>query len=99
MSKERGKICTVKTLLNKYLTHGIIKFDEVVGLEKEAIINKILKKVHPYAISQTTNGQWITYVVDPQKKNGRRQIRKKAEHNWKFSCWIFMLFQQVAFRR
>ncbi len=62
-----------------YITNGIISFDEVVGLEKEAIINKIIKKIHPYSISQTTSGRWITYVADSRKPTGRRQISKKSK--------------------
>ncbi len=68
-----------KRVVKEYIIRDIISLDEVVGLEEEAIINKIIKKVHPYAISQTTSGRWITYVADSKKSSGRRQISKKSK--------------------
>lgn len=42
------------------------------------MINKKILAAHPYPISQYSDGRWKTYVPDPTKKSGRRQIAKST---------------------
>ena len=42
-------------------------------------MSKILEKVHKYKIYVHSDGRYVTYVPDPSKKDGRRQVRKKTK--------------------
>lgn len=65
-------------ILAFYLGNGIINLDSLANLSKEEIMSSIIKKVHKYKITVHTDGRYQTYVPDPSKKDGRRQIRKKT---------------------
>ena len=41
-------------------------------------MSSIINKVHKYKITVHTDGRYQTYVPDPNKPNGRRQVRKKT---------------------
>lgn len=43
-------------------------------IKKEEVLSK-----HPYKIWQGTDGNWRTYLSDPDKKNGRKLIKKKEK--------------------
>ena len=73
MEKEKlGK------LLAFYLENGIIDLDSLASNSKEESMSNILNKVHKYKITTYTDGRYQTYVPDPTKPNGRRQVRKKS---------------------
>lgn len=65
-------------ILAFYLEHDIITLDSLANLSKEEIMSSIMNKVHKYKITVHTDGRYQTYVPDPTKPGGRRQIRKKT---------------------
>ena len=69
---------TLSDLTKVYVACDIIGIDDVMGSSKEEIMKTILNKVHPYKISQTSDGRYVTYIADPRMPNGRRQIRRKS---------------------
>ena len=75
-SKPKYKI---EYLLHLYLERDIISIDEVIGASKEEIMETILKAVHRHAITRSRDGRYTTYLPDPTKPNGRRQIRRKSQ--------------------
>ena len=64
-----------------YLNNGIIDLDSLAEYSKEESMNKILEKVHKYKIYVHSDGRYVTYVPDPSRKDGRRQIRKKTKED------------------
>lgn len=46
---------------------------------KEELMATIIDTVHRYAITQTPDGRYTTYIPDSTKPNGRRQIRRKSK--------------------
>lgn len=73
MEKEK-----LSKLFAFYLNNGIIDLDSLAENSKEESMNNILGKVHKYKIYVHSDGRYVTYVPDPTKKDGRRQIRKKT---------------------
>ena len=65
-------------VLSYYIEKGIIGIGDVMNSGKEVIMKTILDSVHKYAIRRTKDGRYTTYVSDPGKPGGRRQIRKKS---------------------
>ena len=61
-----------------YLENGIITLDSLANMSKEETMSSIINKVHKYKITVHTDGRYQTYVPDPSKPGGRRQIRKKT---------------------
>lgn len=59
-------------------SQGTIDLDEVAHQMREKEIDKLLKDVHKYSISQLKDGRWKTHVKDPSKKEGRRVIVKRT---------------------
>ncbi len=70
----------VNELLQFYMNRGIISPSDMMSCSEDTIMNKILKKVHPYKIYfSTSDERWHTQVEDPTNVRGYRQIvRKKA---------------------
>ncbi len=66
-------------LFKKAIEKGILSIDDVVDSTKEDIMKTILDRVHPYAIQQLSDGRYFTYVADPRKLEGRRQIKRKSK--------------------
>lgn len=65
-------------LLAFYLENGIIDLDSLASHSKEESMNNILEKVHKSKITTATDGRVVTYVPDPTKPGGRRQVRKRT---------------------
>ena len=68
-----------KMLIDRYLKHGIISSDDIIDSDTEDVMQTIISRVHKYAIKQTPDGRYTTYVPDGCKPNGRRQIRLKSK--------------------
>ncbi len=63
----------------RYLqSQGNIDLDDVANEMRKKDIQKLLKDVHPYSISQLKDGRWKTHVKDASKKEGRRVIVKRS---------------------
>ena len=59
---------------------GILTVDDAIGLSKEAIMKTLIDHVHPYDIYQNKkDGRWVTYVPDPTKPSGRRDVKRKSK--------------------
>lgn len=69
----------IKRLIQNYLDRDILCFDDIMGSGTEDVMQTIIGKVHKYAIMQTPDGRYTTYVPDGSKPNGRRQIRRKSK--------------------
>ena len=70
----------IEYLLHLYLERDIISIDEMINASnEEEIMKTILNTVHQYAITRSGDGRYTTYLPDPTKPNGRRQIRKKSQ--------------------
>ncbi len=76
MEKEK-----LSRLFAFYLNNGIIDLDSLAEYSKEESMSKILEKVHKYKIYVHSDGRYVTYVPDPSKKDGRRQVRKKTKED------------------
>lgn len=63
----------------KFIGDGIITFGDVMNSKEEEIMTTIIDTIHRYAISQTSDGRFTTYIEDATKPNGRRQIRRKSK--------------------
>lgn len=63
-----------------YINCGIIVLSDVISSTEEAIMNKILKQVHPYEIyfSEYEN-RWSTYIKDDSQPSGRKRIVRKQK--------------------
>ena len=81
MEKYHRNVCFEPTdkVFQKYLNDGIITLDDVMNSNKEDIMEKILKRVHHSAITETKDGRYATFVPDETKPHGRRQVRKKSK--------------------
>ncbi|MBQ9061430.1 MAG: site-specific integrase [Eubacterium sp.] len=67
-------------LLKFYIDHGIISLDIVFSLEQGEIMNRILKKVHPYKIHFMESSQlYATYISDETRPEGRKRITRKTK--------------------
>ena len=63
-----------------YIDLGIISLSDVASFTEDALMNKILKQVHPYNIffSESDN-RWHTYIKDDTKLSGRKPIARKKK--------------------
>ena len=54
--------------------------DELTMRESKEIERRILEEIHPYRIYENKNvpGQWATHLPDPDRKDGRRLIRRNS---------------------
>lgn len=76
MKKENSP----SSLLQLLIENGMIELDDVLDSKnKEKAMTTAIQKIHPYAITHTSDGRYTTYVTDKTKPNGRRQVRRKSE--------------------
>lgn len=76
MKKENSS----SSILQLLIENGMIGLDDVLdSTNKEKAMTTAIQKIHPYAITRTTDGRYTTYVPDKTKPNGRRQVRRKSE--------------------
>ncbi len=69
-----------KDALSFFLNCDIISSSDVMSLTEDIIMNKILKKVHPYDIFYSeSDNRWHTYIVDETKLSGRKAIARKKK--------------------
>lgn len=73
---------TLEQLFKFYIEFGIISISDVMSSTEDIIMNKILKKVHPYEIyfSESDN-RWHTYIKDDLKLSGRKQLVRKERRD------------------
>ena len=70
----------INELLQSYLNRGIITLSDVLSDSEDTIMNRILKRVHPYKIYFSASDQrWHTQVEDLSNIRGYRQIARKKE--------------------
>ncbi len=64
-----------------YFRIGFLSLTDIMNLEKEELMNKLLKKVHKYRITppRNKNERWSTYIPDPKSPHGRKLVRKQTE--------------------
>ncbi|WP_026528475.1 tyrosine-type recombinase/integrase [Butyrivibrio sp. VCD2006] len=64
-----------------YFRMGFLSLTDIMNLEKEELMNKLLKKVHKYKITppRNKNERWSTYIPDPKSPHGRKLVRKQTE--------------------
>ncbi len=65
-----------KKNIEHWVKSGILGLDEIVPSGSEVLMSKILDNVHMHKITQTSDGRWATYVPDPTKHSGLKQVRK-----------------------
>lgn len=64
-------------LITAYLERGILTLDEIAESgTTETVMKRILNKVHTSKISRLASGQYYTYVPDPSRPKGRRQVKR-----------------------
>lgn len=68
-------------ILQTFLDRHIISLDDLVSLDMEGIMNKILDSVHKYSITKTKDGRWTTRIKDYSKANGLRMIRRNSKQD------------------
>ncbi len=66
---------TEKDILSFLIQSGNINMSDVEAAMKQAELEKIIKKYHPFAISQGKDGRYRTYI---NTDNGRKQIAKST---------------------
>ena len=67
-------------IFQNFIDNGIITIDDVMNSNnKEELMTTIIDTIHHYAISQTSDGRYTTYIEDATKPNGRRQVRRKSK--------------------
>lgn len=82
---EQSSVQKAVNLLNEetlsfYLNCGIITLSDAVSLTEDIVMNKILKKVHPYDIYfSESDKRWHTYIKDDTQLSGRKQIVRKKK--------------------
>lgn len=66
------------SVINFFLSHGIITPSTVAALSEEEVMNHILRKVHKYKIYHDDHqDRWVTYVSDESNIRGRRLVTRK----------------------
>ncbi len=69
-------------LLKKLVERDMISSSDIMGSNPEDIMNRLLKKVHAYKITEpkpgATDPRYMTYVPDETKPTGLRCIKKKT---------------------
>ena len=58
---------------------GILDYDDIVPSGSEVLMSKILDNVHKHKITKANDGRWSTYVPDPTKSTGLRQVKKRSK--------------------
>ena len=59
---------SIRSLLEIFISKGIISIDDVLRASSEVdLMNSIIKEIHPYKITRTTDGRYCTYVADIKK--------------------------------
>ncbi len=66
-------------IFKKFIDDGIITVSDVRNSTEEELMTTIIDTIHRYAITQTSDGRYTTYIEDVSKPNGRRQIRRKSK--------------------
>lgn len=62
------------------MSSDIITLDNVLNLTEEALMNKILKQVHPYSVYYSESDmRWHTYLKDDTQLSGRKPIASKEK--------------------
>lgn len=68
------------SMLQEYIQRGIITLSDVMSLSEDALMNKLLKGIHPYSIFYSENDdRWHTTIADPTKVSGRKQVARKRK--------------------
>lgn len=68
-------------LLNFCISKGIIDLPDIKKQFDDMKRKELVEKKHNYKIWLGSNGNWYTYVYDSTKKNERRLVKKKNEHD------------------
>lgn len=69
-------------LLQFYMHRGIITLDEVMSLSEDALMNKLLKEIHPYSVFYSdADDRWHTTIADNTKVSGRKPIARKKKRD------------------
>lgn len=56
--------------------------DDVLSLSEEALMNKLLKQVHPYKIFYSEKeDRWYTTIADTTKLSGRKSVARKKKRD------------------
>ena len=75
-----SKANSLDSALDFFLKRGLITIYDVRSLTEDQLMNKLLKELHPYAISfAEKEGRWRTTVVDYTKPSGRRSVARKTK--------------------
>lgn len=75
----------IKETVEFFMTNAIITLDDVLNLTEEALMNKILKQVHPYSVYYSeSDNHWHTYLKDDTQLSGRKPIARKKSDLEKF---------------
>lgn len=70
----------LKETVEFFMSRDIITLDDVLNLTEEALMNKILKQVHPYSVYYSESDErWHTYLKDDTQLSGRKPIARKKK--------------------
>ena len=70
----------IKETVEFFMSRDIITLDDVLNLTEEALMNKILKQVHPYSVYYSESDErWHTYLKDDTQLSGRKPIARKKK--------------------
>ena len=70
----------IKETVEFFMANDIITLDDVLNLTEEALMNKILKQVHPYSVYYSESDmRWHTYLKDDTQLSGRKPIARKKK--------------------
>ena len=70
----------IKETVEFFMANNIITLDDVLNLTEEALMNKILKQVHPYSVYYSESDmRWHTYLKDDTQLSGRKPIARKKK--------------------
>ncbi len=62
---------SLSEIVQFYLLNGIITFDDVLTLSEEALMNKLLRQIHPYKVYYSErDDRWHTYIKDDTLLSG-----------------------------
>ena len=78
MTKKYSSTLSLQNIFSFYIDHDIINIGDVMSSTEDIIMNRILKKVHPYDVffSESDN-RWHTYIQDDTKLSGRKAVVRK----------------------
>ncbi len=78
--KHNNASLSVNELFQIYIENGIIELGDLIALERESIMNKILKKVHPYKVYfSESDKRWHTQIKDDTSVRGYKEVVRKKE--------------------